>query len=257
MATLLNSASHHGLNVYACNTKLSWPRISLANNNGSRRHSMHYGYLAAAGSGKEKTMNKKFHHHLCVTVLSLGMLIVHSAYAQSPALKDLKTHIATVQQVLVDPKLADGQQREERRRLAVAVLQEIFDFKEMSRRSLGANARKYSDRLEEFTPIFVNLLEQTYMSKLEENGNAKIEYVKELVDGDMAQLETKTKLKDGAEYSVNYKLRSGPSGWRVYDVVIEGVSIVNNYRAQFDRFLSKNSFDELLQTLREKKSNLS
>jgi phospholipid transport system substrate-binding protein len=122
----------------------------------------------------------------------------------------------------------------------------------MARRSLGANARKYSDRLEEFTPLFVSLLEQTYMSKLEDNGNAKIEYVKELVDGDIAQVETKTKLKDGTEYSVKYKLNSGPTGWRVYDVVVEGVSLVNNYRAQFDRFLSKKSFDELLQTLREK-----
>ena len=90
--------------------------------------------------------------------------------------------------------------------------------------------------LEEFTPLFVSLLEQTYMSQLDENGNAQIEYVKELVDGDMAQVETKTKLKNGTEYSVNYKLNSGPTGWRVYDVVVEGVSIVNNYRAQFDRF---------------------
>ena len=95
------------------------------------------------------------------------------------------------------------------------------------------------------------------MSKLEENGNAKIEYVKEIVDDDMAEVETKTKLKDGTEYSVNYKLNSGPTGWRVYDVVVEGVSIVNNYRAQFDRFLSKKSFDELLQALREKKNNVS
>jgi hypothetical protein len=54
----------------------------------------------------------------------------------------------------------------------------------MSRRSLGANARRYSDRLEEFTPLFVNLLEQVYLSKLEENGAAKIEYVKEVVDGE-------------------------------------------------------------------------
>ena len=93
------------------------------------------------------------------------------------------------------------------------------------------------------------------MSQLKENGNAQIEYVKEVVEGDMAQVETKAKLTNGNEYSVNYRLHSGPAGWRVYDVVIEGVSIVSNYRAQFDRFLSKKSFDELLETLREKRSN--
>ncbi len=202
-------------------------------------------------------MNRKSHCHFCLTVLSFAILMSRAAYAESQALKDLKIHIASVQQVLIDPKLADPQHRPERRRLAVTVLHQVFDFREMSRRSLGANARKYSDRLEEFTPLFVSLLEQTYMSKLEENGSAKIEYVKDLVDGDIAQVETKTKLKDGTEYSVSYKLNSGPTGWRVYDVVVEGVSIVNNYRAQFDRFLSKKSFDELLQTLREKKSSLS
>jgi phospholipid transport system substrate-binding protein len=202
-------------------------------------------------------MNNKSRCYFCLTVLSLAILISHSAYAESQALKDLKIHIASVQQVLSDPKLADPQRRLERRHLAVAVLHQVFDFREMSRRSLGANARRYRDRVEEFTPLFVSLLEQAYIEKLEENGNGKIDYVKELVDGEMALVETKTKLKDGTEYSVNYKLNSGPSGWRVYDVVIEGVSLVNNYRAQFDRFLSKKSFDELLQTLREKKTVLS
>jgi phospholipid transport system substrate-binding protein len=190
-------------------------------------------------------------------IFSFAILISQTAYAESQALKDLKIHIASVQQVLTDRKLADPQHRLERRRLAVTVLHQVLDFREMSRRSLGANARKYSDRLEEFTPLFVSLLEQAYMATLEKNGDARIEYLKETVDGDIAQVETRTTLKDGSDYSVNYKLKSGPSGWRVYDVVVEGVSLVNNYRAQFDRFLSKKSFDELLQTLREKKSNLS
>jgi phospholipid transport system substrate-binding protein len=202
-------------------------------------------------------MDNKSHCHFCLTVLSLAILVSHSAYAELQALKDLKIHIASLQQVLSDPKLADPQHRLERRHLAVTVLHQVFDFREMSRRSLGANARRYSDRLEEFTPLFVSLLEQAHIGKLEENSNAKIEYVKEVVDGDIAQVETRTKLKDGTEYTVTYKLNSGPSGWRVYDVVVEGVSLVNNYRAQFDRFLSKKSFDELLQTLREKKSLLS
>ena len=101
--------------------------------------------------------------------------------ASADTLQDLKSHIARVQQVLIDPKLGDPQRRDERRRLALAVLHQIFDFDEMSRRSLGANARKYSDRLPEFTPLFVRLLEQAYMDKLEENGDAKIDYLKELV----------------------------------------------------------------------------
>ena len=132
-------------------------------------------------------MNKKSRCHFCLTVFSLAILITHSAYAESQALKDIKIHIARVQQLLVDRKFADPQKRDERRRLALAVLHQIFDFDQMSRRSLGANARRYSDRLPEFTPLFVSLLEQAYMDKLEENGDAKIEYIKELVDGDFAE----------------------------------------------------------------------
>ena len=201
-------------------------------------------------------MNKKSRCWFWLIVVWFGILMGQRAYAESPALRGLKVHIANVQQVLTDPKLADPQHRRERRDLAVAALHKVFDFREMSRRSLGANARRYGDRLEEFTPLFVSLLEHVYLAKLEENGNARIEYIKEVVEGDIAQVETNTRLKNGTEYSVTYKLNSGPSGWRVYDVIIEGVSIVNNYRAQFDRFLSQKSFDELLRTLRQKTSHL-
>ena len=194
---------------------------------------------------------------LRLTVLSLATFVAQAVYADSQALRDLKIHIASVQQVLVDPKLADPQKRPQRRRLAVTILHQLFDFQEMSRRALGANARRYSDRLAEFTPLFVALLEQAYIGNLEENGDAKIQYLKEIVDGQDIEVDTKTRLKDGSEYSVHYKLTFTPAGWRAYDVVVEGVSLVNNYRSQFDRFLSKKSFDELLQVLREKKSNFS
>ena len=202
-------------------------------------------------------MKKKLAWALRLTVLSLATFVAQTVYADSQALRDLKIHIASVQQVLVDPKLAAPQKRPQRRRLALTVVNQLFDFQEMSRRALGANARRYSDRLTEFTPLFVALLEQAYIGKLEENGNAKIQYIKEIVDDQDVEVETKTQLKDGSEYSVTCKLKFSPTGWRAYDVVVEGVSLVNNYRSQFDRFLSKKSFDELLQVLREKKSNFS
>ena len=127
----------------------------------------------------------------------------------------------------------------------------------MSRRALGANARRYSDRLAEFTPLFVALLEQAYIGKLEENGDAKIQYLKEIVDDQDVEVETKTQLKDGSEYSVTYKLKFSSTGWRAYDVVVEGVSLVNNYRSQFNRFLSKKSLDpQLLQVLWRKEKQL-
>ena len=198
-------------------------------------------------------MKKRFTSLLWLPLLMLVTVFSGSAYADSPPLAHLKTSLASVQQVLADPKLAGDKQLYQRRKLVRIVLQQLFDFEEMSRRSLGANARRHKDRLEEFTPLFIDFLEHAYMGILEVNGDAKIQYVRELSDGDYVQINTKTRLKDGSEYRVDYKLLFNQAGWRVYDVVVEGISLINNYRSQFDRILNKSSFDQLLKDLREKK----
>jgi phospholipid transport system substrate-binding protein len=197
---------------------------------------------------------KKFTERLSLTVLLLTGIFVQPVHADSPALTELKTHIAALQKVLGDPTLTDPKDSLQRRKLARVVLQQIFDFEEMSRRSLGPNARRYKDRLGEFTPLFVDFLEHAYMGKLEENADAKIQYIREIAGDENVEIDTKMRLKDGNEYRVNYKLYSAPAGWRAYDVVVEDISVVNNYRAQFGRFLSRKSFDELLQDLRDKKN---
>jgi len=197
-------------------------------------------------------IKKKFVRLLWLPVLLLAVFF-QPLYADSPALEYLKTSLASVQQVLGDPKLAGDAHLFQRRKLVRTVLQQLFDFQEMSRRSLGANARRYKDRVGEFTPLFVDFLEHTYMGTLEKNGDAKIQYVREIIDGENAQINTKTRLKDGSEYTVDYKLYLTPVGWRAYDVIVEGISLVNSYRSQFDRVLNKKSFDALLQDLREKK----
>lgn len=192
-------------------------------------------------------------------LLSLVLLLGCSLPLEQPdsaALEYLKTHIASLQRVLGDPELAGKERFYSRRKLERVILQQLFDFKEMSRRALGANADRYSDRLGEFTPLFVDFLERAYMGTLEENGDAQIRYVRQIVDGENLEVDTRTRLRDGGEYAVNYKLYSGPAGWRVYDVIVESVSLVDNYRSQFDRILSTKSFDKLLEDLREKNDSL-
>jgi phospholipid transport system substrate-binding protein len=201
-------------------------------------------------------VERRFFTFLWFAVLFLAAVPSRPLYADSPALEHLKTSIARLQQVLRDPKLAGAEHLYQRRKLARVVLRQIFDFEEMSRRSLGSNARTYSNRLEEFTPLFVDFLEHAYMGTLEENGDATIQYDKEIIDGKYVEIDTRTKLKNSKEYGVKYKVSQSPAGWRAYDVVIEGISLVNNYRAQFDRVLSKKSFDELLRDLRDKKDGL-
>ena len=201
-------------------------------------------------------MNRRFTAVLGLFVLVLTTAFSLPVHADSAALGLLKTHISNLQQVLSDPKLAGDEHLIERRKHERAILQQLFDFQEMAQRSLGANARKYNDRLGEFTPLFIDFLEHAYMGTLEENGDAKIEYLREIVVGDSVEINTKTSLKNGREYWVDYRFFLSSAGWRVYDVIVESISLVGNYRSQFDRVLRKKSFDELLQDLREKKDKL-
>ena len=201
-------------------------------------------------------MNRRFTGALGLVVLVLTTAFSLPLHADSAALGLLKTHIASLHQVLRDPKLAGDELLIKRRKRERAILQQLFDFQEMARRSLGANARRYNDRLGEFTPLFIDFLEHAYMGTLEENGDAKIQYLREIVVDDNIEISTKTTLKDGREYKVDYRLFLTPAGWRAYDVIVEGISLVGNYRSQFDRVLKKKSFDELLQILREKKGKL-
>jgi phospholipid transport system substrate-binding protein len=201
-------------------------------------------------------MNRRFTGALGLFVLVLVTAFSLSLHADSAALGLLRTHIASLQQVLSDPKLAGDEHLIQRRKLERDILQQLFDFQEMARRSLGANAHRYNDRLGEFTPLFIDFLEHAYMGTLEENGDAKIQYLREIVVDDTVEINTKTSLKTGREYRVDYRLFLSPAGWRAYDVIVEGISLVGNYRSQFDRVLQKKSFDELLQDLREKKDKL-
>jgi phospholipid transport system substrate-binding protein len=203
-------------------------------------------------------MKGRFLVALGLMVFLLGAVLSYSISADSSALGYLKTHIASLQQVLSDQNLAGKHQVLQRRKLERVILEKLFDFEEMARRSLGANGRRYEDRMGEFTPLFVDLLEHVYMGELEENGDAKIQYVREIIVSDkIVEIDTKTRLRDGSEYSVDYKLLLSPAGWRVYDVIVGGISLVDNYRAQFERVLRKKSFDELLQDLRDKKQQFS
>src|SRR5438045_2078051 len=124
-------------------------------------------------------MGTKPRKALWLAALLIAAVSTRPLYADSPGMEHLRTSIASLQQLMRDPKLAGDENLLQRRKLERDVLQQIFDFPEMSRRSLGANARKYKDRLPEFTPLFVEFLERTYMRILEENRDATIQYVKE------------------------------------------------------------------------------
>lgn len=153
--------------------------------------------------------------------------------------------------VVKDPKLAGkGMQAERRARLREAVAPH-FDFQEMAKRSLGIywKDRSPSER-EEFTRLYQDLLENSYAGKIESYQGEKILYGKETVDPPYGVVRTVIVTTKGQEIPVNYLLLQDGPRWRIYDVVIEGISLVNNYRSQFASILQKSSFSELVRKLK-------
>ena len=178
-----------------------------------------------------------------------------AAHAAAGAPTDqLKGAIDRVIKTIEDPALkVDGDRRIAVRKIA----NEIFDFNEIARRSLARHWQTLSDRQrEEFTALFSDLLERSYMSKIELYGGEKIVYASERTDGDGATVATRIIAKNGTEVPIDYRLLRRGDRWLVYDVNIEGVSLVSNYRTQFNKIIQTGSYNDLVQKLRTKHDEL-
>lgn len=155
--------------------------------------------------------------------------------------------------ILQDPRLKSTDMREERKNQLRQVISARFDFQAMAQSSLGPHwQRRATEERRDFVELFTDLLEKTYADQIAAYNGERIVYGRETQDVDYAEVDTKIITNKGEEFSVNYKLRSSDREWKVYDVVIENISLVNNYRSQFHRVLAKSPFDELLRKMREK-----
>ena len=173
------------------------------------------------------------------------------ATAGAPADQVRKT-VDQLLTILNDPQLKGERKKDERREKLRRVIYQRFDFAEMARRSLGPHWRRLSpEQQKEFIKLFTGLLEEAYLDKIESYNVERVQFIKERVDGNYAEVDTKI-IGRGQEFLVDYRLHNVNGDWRVYDVIIEYVSLVNNYRAQFNRILASSSFDELLERMKEK-----
>lgn len=127
-----------------------------------------------------------------------------------------------------------------------------FDFTEMARRSLGPEwRRRTAEEHKEFVALFTKLLERAHLNTIESYNGEKVQYLNERAENSGAQVDTKITDNKGREFSVNYRLHDVNGDWKIYDVVVEDVSLVNNYRVQFSRVLAKSSYAELVNTIKE------
>jgi phospholipid transport system substrate-binding protein len=132
-----------------------------------------------------------------------------------------------------------------------------FDFSEMARRALGAHwRRRTATEQQEFVQLFTELLERQYAGIIESYTDEKIVYVSERTDGAFAEVNSKIFTAKGQELSINYKAQLAGQEWKVYDVIAEEISMVNNFRSQFNRVISSPSYDELVRRLKEKQADV-
>jgi len=133
------------------------------------------------------------------------------------------------------------------------VADDIFDFQETAKRSLARHWQPRSPAEQaEFVRLFADLLERSYISRIELYGGEKIAYLRDELDGDQAVVRTRIVTKSGTEVPVDYRMLKRGERWLVYDVIIEGVSLVANYRTQFNKIIQTSSYAELVRKMKVK-----
>jgi len=187
-------------------------------------------------------------------LLTASSLIASVALASPPAYEIKKT-VDEVVRIVADK---DMKKNETKRRQALKKsISNIFDYAEMAKRSMGKhwNVRTPAEK-KVFVDLFASLLENSYAGKIESYNNEKIVYIKDIVDGDYAEVKSKVVTANRDEFTLDYRLFRQNNKWMVYDVIIEGVSLVSNYRSQFNKIITANGYDKLVKKLQSKNEEL-
>jgi phospholipid transport system substrate-binding protein len=184
-----------------------------------------------------------------LTAVAALVLLIASPVWAGPT-DQLREYTDQVVKVLDDPALA----RQDRRAAIRKIAHDAFDVTETAKRVLARHwqARTPAER-EEFTQLFADLLEGTYIARLDEYGGERIRYVGESVDGELATVRARIVTKAGAEVPVESRVVRRGERWLIYDVLIENVSLIANYRSQFDRIIRTSSYEELVRRLKHKR----
>lgn len=191
-------------------------------------------------------------------VVTVGLVVNLGAgsvcLAASEITSQLKSTIDKVIEIVTDDRLKSDKKA---RRVALrATINERFNYHQMVMRSLAKNWKRRSDQERiDFTDLFKRLLENSYANKLEAYSDEKINYVGEVVKGKYALVKTEV-VRASSTIGVDYKLIQENGGWKVYDFVIEGVSMIRNYRSQFTKIIRKDSYEGLVKRLTAKINDL-
>jgi len=155
-------------------------------------------------------------------------------------------------QIINGSNLRSKDEKEERIGRLLGIVYPQFDFKTMARRSLGLHWRERTlEEQQEFVTLFTDLLEMSYANKVDLYKGRRVVFTREMVDKDYARVDSKVINKDGEELSINYKLLRKDGNWKIYDIVVENISLINNYRSQFNRIITGSSYGGLIKRMKQ------
>jgi len=162
-----------------------------------------------------------------------------------------------VLKTLQDPALKSPDKTAERRKQLRTIVDQVFDWQETGKRALARHWQTLKpEQRQEFSALFADLVERSYVGKIEAYSGEKVAYVGDTIEGDQATVKTKLITKSGTEIPLDYRMQKEGDRWRVYDVLIEGVSLVGNYRTQFNKIIQQSSYDELVKKMKTKQDEL-
>ena len=188
-----------------------------------------------------------------ITLLTIA--IFSATWACAAPTDEVKKTVDEVVRIIASKEMKQHEQK--RRQALKKTISLVFDYSEMAKRSLGKhwNQRTPAEK-KQFTELFASLLENSYAGKIESYNNEKIVYLKEVVEGDHAEVKSKVITAKRDEFTLDYRMINQNSKWMAYDVVIEGVSLVSNYRTQFNKIITSQGYPELVKKLQTKTDEL-
>lgn len=191
----------------------------------------------------------------CALAVFIALLATRPAAAQQiKPIDALRGPVETVLGILQDPKYRPAGEKAAQKEKLWEIIRKVFDFEGITERAVGRNWKLFSpEQKRAFTDVFTQLLGNSYLDKIQGGfNNEKVEFLsQELLSDAKARVKTKI-VREVDAIPVEYSMRPDGGTWRIYDVNIEGVSLVQNYRSQFDQILSKDSPDVLIERVRAK-----
>ncbi len=188
-----------------------------------------------------------------------SLILTMPATAKASVVTDeVKTTVDQVIKIVSDKEMKKPQNEQKRRSALKQAIGRIFNYGEMAKRSMAVHWKPLTpEQRKEFVGLFATLLENSYAGKIESYHQEKIVYDRESVEGNRAEVDTRVITPKRDEFSLDYRLLKDGNKWMVYDVVIEGVSLVSNYRTQFNKIINEQGYNELVKKLKTKSEEIS